>query len=77
MDAPRFRRVKWQQAYDVTEVDAFVDRLQLTVDGLAGGDPVTADEIRKIQFRGSGLFREGYDVQEVDMFLDRAESLLS
>ncbi|MBB5836435.1 DivIVA domain-containing protein [Kribbella italica] len=77
MDTPLFRRVKWQQAYDVAEVDAFVARLEATVDGRAGGEPVTADEIREVQFRSSGLFREGYDVQEVDLFLDHAERLLS
>jgi DivIVA domain-containing protein len=76
MDTPPFRRVKWQQGYDIAEVDAFVARLEAAVDGRPGAQPVTVDEIRNVAFRPV-RFREGYAIEDVDDFLDLAVQSLS
>ncbi|MEU8224979.1 DivIVA domain-containing protein [Kribbella sp. NPDC048915] len=74
--APRFTPVRWREGYDVTEVDAFVDRVMATVNGRPVERPVTAGEIRTIQFSPVRM-SEGYDVEEVDAFLDTAGEWLS
>jgi len=75
MDQPLFTRVRWREGYDMTQVDAFVERLQATVDGRYVDRPVTADEIHQVRFASVRL-THGYSIVEVDAFLDTAESLL-
>lgn len=72
---PTFSMVRWREGYDVIEVDEFVDRVMATVNGQPVDQPVTARELRKVQFSPVRM-REGYDVAEVDAFLDEAESWL-
>lgn len=72
---PHFRRVTWSEGYDRAEVDAFVERLQATAEGRAGGSPVTADEARTIRFR-SVRFGGAYDMEQVDDFLEQVQALL-
>ncbi|MFF0341995.1 DivIVA domain-containing protein [Kribbella sp. NPDC004875] len=74
--APRFTTVRLREGYDMTEVDGFVDRVMATVNGLPVERPVTAQEIRRVQFSPVRL-SEGYDVEQVDAFLDTAEGWLS
>ncbi|QNE17539.1 DivIVA domain-containing protein [Kribbella qitaiheensis] len=74
--APRFTAVRLREGYDMEQVDAFVDRVMATVNGLPVSSPVTPREIHKVQFRPVRI-SEGYDVEEVDKFLDEAEAWLS
>ncbi|GAA1575795.1 hypothetical protein GCM10009789_31490 [Kribbella sancticallisti] len=75
MAEPLFTRVRWRGGYDMEQVDAFVERLMATAEGRPVDRPVTADDIRQVQFRSVRL-AEGYDMEEVDNFLDQAEGLL-
>lgn len=75
-DAPRFSAVKFSEGYDMAEVDDFVDRVMATVNGLPVDRPVTAHEVRNVQFTPVRI-REGYDVQQVDLFLEEAEGWLT
>ncbi|WP_020391155.1 DivIVA domain-containing protein [Kribbella catacumbae] len=68
---PLFTRVRWREGYDVSDVDAFIERLMATVEGRYVEHPVTADDIRNVIFTPVRL-REGYAVGEVDAFLDQA-----
>lgn len=74
--APLFNTVRLREGYATAEVDEFVERVLATVNGLPVSRPVTAKEIRGIQFSSVRL-TEGYDIEDVDMFLDTAESWLS
>jgi DivIVA domain-containing protein len=74
--APLFNTVRLREGYATAEVDEFVERVLATVNGLPVSRPVTAKEIRGIQFSSVRL-AEGYDIEDVDMFLDTAESWLS
>jgi DivIVA domain-containing protein len=73
---PQFSVVRLQEGYAIDEVDEFVDRVLATVNGLPVSRPVTADEVRNVQFRPV-RFNAGYDVMEVDMFLETAQEWLS
>jgi DivIVA domain-containing protein len=73
--APRFSTVRLREGYAIDEVDEFVERVMATVNGLPVSRPVTADEIRRVQFRPVRL-SEGYDIVDVDAFLDTAEEWL-
>ncbi|WP_433006305.1 DivIVA domain-containing protein [Kribbella sp. CA-294648] len=69
--AELFSRVRWREGYDIAEVEAFIERIEATVEGRYVERPVTADEIRNVSFTPVRL-REGYAVEEVDAFLDHA-----
>lgn len=73
--APRFSTVRLREGYAIDQVDEFVERVMATVNGLPVSRPVTADEIRRVQFRPVRL-SEGYDIVDVDAFLDTAEEWL-
>ena len=69
-----FSRVRWQEGYDVRQVDAFVRR---TLDDLASADPTMRPrDVRAARFRPVRL-REGYAMREVDDYLDELESRLT
>ncbi|GAA1556726.1 hypothetical protein GCM10009804_11910 [Kribbella hippodromi] len=72
---PSFARVRLREGYAQDEVDALVDRVLATVNGLPVDRPVTAQEILNTQFRTVRL-TEGYDITEVDQFLDEAAARL-
>jgi len=74
--APLFNTVRLREGYATAEVDEFVERVMATVNGLPVSRPVTAKEIRGIQFSSVRL-TEGYDIEDVDLFLDTAEGWLS
>ncbi|TWD72492.1 DivIVA domain-containing protein [Kribbella amoyensis] len=73
--APLFTKVKWQEGYQMADVDEFVARLEATLEGRPTDRPVTAEDVRNVQFTPV-RFREGYSVAEVDAFLEQAESAL-
>jgi len=67
----QFTHIK-RGGYDTQEVDAFLDRIAVTLDaegdqGMARG--MRADDVRTAQFGHAK--RGGYDTGEVDNFLDR------
>ena len=72
---PLFTPVRIREGYAPDEVDAFIDRLMATVNGLPVERPVTPREIRRVRFTPVRL-TEGYDVEEVDIFLEKAEGWL-
>lgn len=74
--APLFNTVRLREGYATADVDEFVERVMATVNGLPVSRPVTAKEIRGVQFSSVRL-TEGYDIEEVDLFLDTAEGWLS
>ncbi|GAA2808765.1 DivIVA domain-containing protein [Kribbella solani] len=72
---PSFSRVRLREGYARDEVDAFVDRVLATVNGLPVDRPVTAQEILNTRFRTVRL-SEGYDATEVDLFVDTTAARL-
>lgn len=52
--------------YDVTEVDAFLDRV---VGTLHGTDRLSVDEVRSVRFRRPAVGEDGYHEDGVDAFL--------
>ena len=62
-----------KNAYDESEVDAFLDRIEAA---LRGDDSLTADDVREIAFSHPGVGRRGYTKDEVDEFLVRAAAAL-
>jgi DivIVA domain-containing protein len=80
MDAgerPQFSRTRYAPGYRISDVDAFIDRIEATL-GLRPryGPPVTATDVARVQFR-LVRFRRGYEPREVDHALDRYEELLA
>ena len=69
----RFRRRALRRGYKVDEVDAFLDRVEATLQGEAVGAPVTAQEVHDVVFR---VRFGGYDEWQVDLHLDRVERQL-
>lgn len=74
-DPPEFSPVRLRAAYDMDEVDEFVDRVMATVNRRPVDRPVTERDIREVAFSVVRL-REGYEIEQVDLFLDRAEEWL-
>ena len=69
-----FSRVRWQEGYDVRQVDAFVQR---ALDDLhSPGTTLRASDVRAARFRPVRL-REGYRMREVDDYLDALEQTLT
>ncbi|MBW8750336.1 MAG: DivIVA domain-containing protein [Propionibacteriales bacterium] len=60
----RFSPVRLREGYDMSEVDALLDRV---VEALGRGEPIS-DLVRGARL-SRGRFREGYDIAEVDRFL--------
>jgi DivIVA domain-containing protein len=69
----RFRRRALRRGYKVDEVDAFLDRVEATLQGEPIGTPVTAQEVHDVVFR---VRFGGYDEWQVDLHLDRVERQL-
>ena len=69
----RFRRRALRRGYKVDEVDAFLDRVEATLQGEPIGAPVTAQEVHDVVFR---VRFGGYDEWQVDLHLDRVERQL-
>jgi DivIVA domain-containing protein len=69
----RFRRRALRRGYKVDEVDAFLDRVEATLNG-ERGTPVTAAEVHDVVFR---VRFGGYDEWQVDLHLDRVERQLA
>ncbi len=69
----RFRRRALRRGYKVDEVDAFLDRVEATLQGESMGAPVTAQEVHDVVFR---VRFGGYDEWQVDLHLDRVERQL-
>ncbi len=65
----RFRRRAIRRGYKVDEVDAFLDRVEATLNGAAAA-PVTAQDVHDVVFR---VRFGGYDEWQVDLHLDRVE----
>jgi DivIVA domain-containing protein len=75
LDTPvTFRRVRWQEGYDVREVDAFVHRALADLRSPAA--TMRARDVRAARFRPVRL-REGYEMREVDDYLDALEQTLA
>ena len=70
----RFRRQALRRGYKVDEVDAFLDRVEATLDGEPVGAPVAAQEVHDVVFR---VRFGGYDEWQVDLHLDRVERQLA
>jgi DivIVA domain-containing protein len=66
----RFRRRAVRRGYKVDEVDAFLDRVEATLNGTPLGAPVTAQDVHEVVFR---VRFGGYDEWQVDLHLDRVE----
>jgi DivIVA domain-containing protein len=63
------RRLWWAPGYEVSAVDAFVERIEATLGNVAwSGQAVTAADVRKAKFRTT--WRQGYDEEMVDKALD-------
>ncbi len=73
-ESTRFLVTCLQPAYDIGQVDAFLEAIRDTFLGVRK-PPLTADEIRGKQFLTVRL-RRGYDQKQVDAFLDEAEARL-
>jgi DivIVA domain-containing protein len=69
----RFRRRALRRGYKVDEVDAFLDRVEATLQGESMGAPVSAQEVHDVVFR---VRFGGYDEWQVDLHLDRVERQL-
>lgn len=65
----RFRRRAIRRGYKVDEVDAFLDRVEATINGTGGGR-VSASDVHDVVFR---VRFGGYDEWQVDLHLDRVE----
>lgn len=70
----RFRRRALRRGYKVDEVDSFLDRVEATLNGTAGGATVAAQEVHDVVFR---VRFGGYDEWQVDLHLDRVERQLT
>ncbi|MGC4895733.1 DivIVA domain-containing protein [Micromonospora sp. DT31] len=70
----RFRRKALRRGYKVDEVDAFLDRVEATLDGQPVGAPVASQEVHDVVFR---VRFNGYDEWQVDLHLDRVERQLA
>ena len=70
----RFRRKALRRGYKVDEVDAFLDRVEATLDGEPVGAPVASQEVHDVVFR---VRFNGYDEWQVDLHLDRVERQLA
>ena len=70
----RFRRRALRRGYKVDEVDAFLDRVEATLDGEPVGAPVASQEVHDVVFR---VRFNGYDEWQVDLHLDRVERQLA
>jgi DivIVA domain-containing protein len=68
----RFRRRALRRGYKVDEVDAFLDRVEATLNG-EPGPAVNASEVHEVVFR---VRFGGYDEWQVDLHLDRVERQL-
>jgi DivIVA domain-containing protein len=68
----RFRRRALRRGYKVDEVDAFLDRVEATLNGEPGAT-VNASEVHDVVFR---VRFGGYDEWQVDLHLDRVERQL-
>src|SRR6058998_3318555 len=69
----RFRRRAVRRGYKVDEVDAFLDRVEATLNGTASV-PVAAQDVHDVVFR---VRFGGYDEWQVDLHLDRVERQIS
>jgi DivIVA domain-containing protein len=74
-ESTRFQVTCLQLAYDIGQVDAFLEAIRDTFLGVRE-PPLTADEIRGQKFSTAGLLRRGYDMKQVDTFLDEVEARL-
>jgi DivIVA domain-containing protein len=63
-----------QPAYDPSEVDAFLDRVEAT---LRGRGTLTVKEVAMVTFRSPAPGRSGYDEGEVEALLDLIEERLT
>ncbi|MEU8068443.1 DivIVA domain-containing protein [Micromonospora sp. NPDC048169] len=70
----RFRRKALRRGYKVDEVDAFLDRVEATLEGQPVGAPVASQEVHDVVFR---VRFNGYDEWQVDLHLDRVERQLA
>ncbi|WP_328992535.1 DivIVA domain-containing protein [Kribbella sp. NBC_01245] len=74
-EPPQFSPVRLRAAYDMDEVDDFVDRVMATVNRRPVDRPVTDRDVREVAFSVVRV-REGYEIEQVDLFLDQAEDWL-
>ena len=76
----KFSATKFREGYDQDEVDAFLDRVSVTLQGIERGEStpgaVTPQEVGDVKFKAT-KFREGYDQDEVDDFLDLVRERLT
>jgi DivIVA domain-containing protein len=63
-----------RRGYSKREVEEFVERLALT---LEGEDDVTAAEVHHVAFGRPPIGKRGYDERDVDEFLDNVEDVLA
>ncbi len=68
----RFRRRALRRGYKVDEVDAFLDRVEATLNGESSA-AISAQEVHDVVFR---VRFGGYDEWQVDLHLDRVERQL-
>jgi DivIVA domain-containing protein len=73
-ESTRFQVTFLQPAYDIGQVDAFLEAIRDTFLGVRE-PPLTADEIRGQKFSATRL-RRAYDQKQVDDFLDEVEARL-
>ena len=76
----KFSATKFREGYDQDEVDAFLDRVAVTLQEMERGEStpraVTAQAVGDVKFKAT-KFREGYDQDEVDDFLDLVRERLT
>lgn len=73
--ATAFTVTRGHHGYEMTEVDAFLERAASELSRPVASRTLTADEVGSVRF-GSTTLRQGYEQEEVDAFLDRVAEQL-
>ena len=68
-----FERVRFREAYNIAEVDAFIQRAHHAFDSRDGS--LTASDVNNVRFRPE-RWKEGYQMGQVDEELDRIAAAL-
>ena len=68
-----FERVRFREAYNIAEVDEFVQRAHHALESRDGS--LTASDVNNVRFRPE-RWKEGYQMGQVDEELDRIAAAL-
>jgi len=71
---PSFKRVRFQSAYDIVDVDKFLASIEPRVSALRGPHAPLAEEIQNARFAPVRI-KAGYEMGPVDEYLDKLARL--